>query len=58
MKKSQIKVKFDQEQRRKTKKLATEASLQKQVKQDKVEDSIQESYDANKPKKLTSKSFY
>lgn len=54
MRKSQIKVKLDQKQQRKAKKLATEVSSQELVKQNKVEDSIQEPYDTNKPEKLNS----
>ncbi len=58
MRKSQIDVKLDQEQRRKAKKLAIEVSLQELVKQDEVEDSIQEPYSANKPEELDFKSLH
>ncbi len=58
MRKSQIKVKLDQEQQCEAKQLAIEASLQELVKQNEVEDSIQEPYSANKPEELDSKSLY
>lgn len=47
MRKSQIEVKQDQEQRRKAKELATKASLRELVEQDKVEDSVQDPHSVN-----------
>ncbi len=58
MKKSLIEVKLDQEQWREAKELATEASLRELLEQNKVKDSIQELYSANKLEELHSKSLY
>lgn len=58
MRKSQIKVQLDQEQCHKAKELAIEVSLLKLIKQNEIENSIQELYGATEPKKLDSKSLY
>ncbi len=58
MRKSQIKVKLDQEQRCEAKELVIETSLQELVKQDKVKTSIQELYGANEFEELDFKSLH
>lgn len=57
MKKSQIEVKLDKEQQREAKELATEASLQELIEQNKVEDTFQDPHNINELDLLDTKSL-